>query len=562
MRSRLRRLEGLVKRYRLDGRLPPSVFRLVRRVSGLRFHRACDRLLALARPVVGGPKTGAEGPICISRNRRLATCGHLEQSFADLAHDFALPVIQVLEDAGDRPFVVDRAGDALVVGIPLAQRLAALDALVTGLSGSGWCLTWHDGCRSGTVTLDAARRHRVVRRARQWDLFRPHTWGDRAIGGEQAVQVTFWDIGTSGQVELVGTRGHERFDRRSSATTEIIGGHSYPSRSAFPVGHDLETFAEPVDVVYTWVDGGDPAWQERFVEWSERLGRDVGEAALDPARYRSRDELRYSLRSLHYFCGWVRNIYVVTAGQVPEWLTETDGIRIVDHSEILPADALPTFNSHSIESALHRIEGLAEHFVYFNDDMFVGRPLRPELFFTPNGLTRLFQSGARVPGAEDAETLAVDTAAIRGRELLASRFGRVVADKPLHSPYPLRKSVMYELEQEFPDIVERTAHSRFRSPSDLSIAASFAQHYGFATGRGVLGEIDTEYVHVESGRLEWHLDRIRLGRDLDTFCINETEQEAADAERRERKINEFFEEYLPLAAPWESDTRSQQSHST
>ena len=402
----------------------------------------------------------------------------------------------------------------------------------------------------------------MVRRARRWDLFRPHAWGDRAVGGEQAVQITFWDLGTSGQVELVGTRGHERFDQRSSATVEIIGGRSYPSRSAFPVGHDLETFAEPVDVVYTWVDGSDPAWQGRFSEWSERLGRDVGEVALDPARYRSRDELRYSLRSLYYFCGWVRKIYVVTAGQVPEWLTETDRIRIVDHSEILASDALPTFNSHSIESALHRIEGLAEHFVYFNDDMFVGRPLRPEVFFTPNGLTRLFQSAARVPGAENADTLAVDTAAIRGRELLASRFGRVVAGKPLHSPYPLRKSVMHELEAEFPEIVKQTAYSRFRSPTDLSVAASFAQHYGFATGRGVLGEIDTEYVHVESGRLDWHLDRIRLGLDLDTFCINETEQDGGDAEDRERRIADFFEGYFPLAAPWESDVRNQQSHST
>lgn len=554
MRSRLRRLEGLVERYRLDGRLPPPVLHLLKRVVGLRSRRAFETGLALTRPVVGGSKTGADGPVGASGGRRIATCGPGGCSFAELAHDAAVPVIEVLENDGAEPFVVERIGDALVVGIPLAHRSAALDALVGGLSGSGWCLTWHNGSRSGTVALDTARRHRAVRRAREWDLFRPQAWGERAVGGEQAVRISFWDIGTSGQLELVGTRGHERFDRRSPATTEIIDGRSYPSRSAFPVGHDLETLTEPVDVVYTWVDGSDPAWQESFLEWSTRLGRDVGEVALDPARYRSRDELRYSLRSLHFFCGWVRNIYVVTAGQVPEWLTEMDGIRIVDHSAILPADALPTFNSHSIESALHHIDGLAEHFIYFNDDMFVGRPLRPEAFFTPNGLARVFQSGARVPGIEDADTLAVDTAAIRGRELLASRFGRVVADKPLHSPYPLRRSVMYELEAEFPEIVKRTAHSRFRSPSDLSIAASFAQHYGFATGRGVLGEIDTEYVHVESGRLDWHLDRIRLGRDLDTFCINETEQQGGDSEERERKISDFFEEYFPLAAPWESDS--------
>lgn len=553
VRSRFLRLEHLAERYRLDGRLPPSVLRLLRRVVGLRMRHMYETGLAPVRPVIGGAKTGANGPVGTVGSRRLATCRPLDQSFADLAHDFAIPVIQLLEEGDAEPFVVEQAGNALVAGIPIARRASALDALVSGLNGSGWCLTWHDGSRSGTVALGTARRHRVVRTAREWALFRPFAWGGLAVGGGQAIRVTFWDIGTSGQLELVGTRGHERFDPDSAATTEIIEGRSYPSRSAFPVGHDLETLAEPVDVVYTWVDGSDPTWQESFLEWSTRLGRNVDEVALDPARYRSRDELRYSLRSLYYFCGWVRNIYVVTAGQVPEWLTEMDDIRIVDHSEILPADALPTFNSHSIESALHHIDGLAEHFIYFNDDMFVGRPIRPEVFFTPNGLARLFQSGARVPGAEDIDTLAVDTAAIRGRELLASRFGRVVADKPLHSPYPLRRSVMYELEAEFPEIIKRTAYSRFRSPSDLSIAASFAQHYGFATGRGVLGGIETEYVHVESGRLDWHLDRIRLGRDLDTFCINETEHQGGDVEGRERKISQFFEEYFPLAAPWESD---------
>jgi hypothetical protein len=206
-----------------------------------------------------------------------------------------------------------------------------------------------------------------------------------------------------------------------------------------------------------------------------------------------------------------------------------------------------------MESALHHSDGLAEHFLYFNDYMLVGRSLRPEDFFTPNGLARVFSSGARVPGVEDDQTLAVDTAARRGRELLNQRFGRVVVDKPLHSPYPLRRSVMEEIEKEFPDAVCRTSHSRFRSPTDLSIAASFAQHYAVAVGKAVLGTISTEYVHVESGRLGWHLDRILLGRDVDTFCINETEQRDSNPEACEQRIREFFERCLPVSAPWESD---------
>ena len=249
------------------------------------------------------------------------------------------------------------------------------------------------------------------------------------------------------------------------------------------------------------------------------------------------------------YCGWVRRIWIVTAGQRPDWLVETDRIRIVDHSEILPDTALPTFNSHAIEAALHRIDGLAEHFIYFNDDMFVARPVRPEQFFTSNGLARVFPSDARPPGVEDDATIAVDTGALRGRELLDERFGRVALDKPHHSPYPQRRSVCLEMEEEF-DVVGETQHSRFRSPTDLSTAASFAQHYAVATGRGVFGDISTEYVHVESGRLQWHLDRIRLGDDLDTFCVNETGERAV-LDDREDRLARFFESVQPLAAPWE-----------
>ncbi|NKB41582.1 MAG: hypothetical protein GKR86_11145, partial [Ilumatobacter sp.] len=319
----------------------------------------------------------------------------------------------------------------------------------------------------------------------------------------------------------------------------------------FPVGANLEHVAEPIDIVYTWVDGADPDWQRAFRTAAAKAGRSIDERALDPARYHSRDELKYSLRSVWAYCGWVRRIWIVTAGQRPEWLGDDPRICVVDHADILPANALPTFNSHAIEAALHHIEGLAEQFIYFNDDMLVARSLRPETFFTPNGLPLVFQSGARPPGVEDDDTLAVDTGALRGRELLHEQFGRVVTGKPYHSPYPLSRSVMREMEERFADVVSTTQHSRFRSPSDLSTAASFAQHYALATRRAVLGDIANEYVNVESGRLGWHLDRIRLDGNIDTYCINETHRDGADHVEREQQISDFFDDMLPIAAPWE-----------
>ena len=42
---------------------------------------------------------------------------------------------------------------------------------------------------------------------------------------------------------------------------------------------------------------------------------------------------------------------------------------------------LPTFSSISIELNLHKIKGLNEHFIYFNDDMFINSYVKPEDFF-------------------------------------------------------------------------------------------------------------------------------------------------------------------------------------
>jgi hypothetical protein len=478
------------------------------------------------------------------------TAGDLPMSTSDLGHDVATRVSCALTKNDVDHFLTDRIGDRLQIGMQLSDRRAALEALGR-LDGAAWFIEWADGSRSGIEPLADALTDRHVRRARSWTVFQAYRWGGHVIGRDQGTEIGFWDVGTSGQLEKIGARGQDRFDPRCLFTVEVVDGHGYPGRTAFPVGSNFEHVTEPIDIVYTWVDGSDPAWLEAFRTTAEEAGRQLDETALDPARYRSRDELKYSLRSVWAYCGWVRTIWIVTAGQHPDWLANDPRVRIVDHADILPPEALPTFNSHAIEASLHHIDGLAEHFIYFNDDMLIARPTRPELFFTPNGLPRVFQSGARPPGVEDEHTLAVDTGARRGRELLAERFGRVVNAKPYHSPYPLRRSVMADMEAEFGEIVAGTQRSRFRAPTDLSTAASFAQHYSLATQRGVLGDVSTEYVHVESGRLDWHLDRIRLGDDLDTYCINETNEMGGDHEDRENRIRSFFEAALPIAAPWE-----------
>lgn len=553
MGRRLRRLREFVARYRVDRRLPPQVLAIYTEAARLRRREITDRLAGALLPVTGTP-IGPSSTVARLGGRRYAVAGPLDTSTAALGHRHARAVVAAFAAAGVPCFVVDRHGDGLVVGVEESERRVALDALVVlGTESAAWYVAWHDRGTEGTVALGEAGRHPRVRVARRWSVFRLHDEGGRAVGRAEATEITFWTPGTSGQLELVGTRGQERFDARSPTTVETIDGHHYPSRAAFPIGADLRYVDVPIDLVYTWVDGDDLEWRETMRSWAERTGRPVDDPALDPARFRSRDELRYSLRSVWRNCGWARHIYVVTAGQRPAWLGDHERITVVDHRSILPAEALPTFNSHAIETALHHIDGLAEHFVYCNDDIFVGRPVRPELFFTPNGLARVFQSGARVPGFEDDSTQHVDTAARRGRTLLEQRFGRVVTHKPLHTAFPLRVSVLEEVEREFAEAVGQTARSRFRSRTDLSVASSFAQHYGLATGRAVLGEIDVDYVHVESRRLHTHLERLRLGRDRDVFCINETADAGEATVRADAEVRAFLADYFPVAAPWETD---------
>lgn len=136
-----------------------------------------------------------------------------------------------------------------------------------------------------------------------------------------------------------------------------------------------------LDFVITWVDGNDPVWRK------ERDAREKQLGSLDGcdnrnARYRDWDNLKYWFRGVEKFAPWVHNVYFVTWGHVPEWLNlDHPKLQIVKHEDYIPEKYLPTFNSHTIEWNLHRIEGLSENFVYFNDDIFLVREVKPSDFF-------------------------------------------------------------------------------------------------------------------------------------------------------------------------------------
>ena len=136
---------------------------------------------------------------------------------------------------------------------------------------------------------------------------------------------------------------------------------------------------DKIDFVITWVDENDPKWRKEFEYWSAKETRLKN---TDPCRYRDWDTLRYWFRGVEKFAPWVNKIYFVTYGHLPKWLnTDNPKLVIVKHEDYIPHEYLPTFNSCTIEFFFHKIKGLSDRFVYFNDDMFLIDSVSPDRFF-------------------------------------------------------------------------------------------------------------------------------------------------------------------------------------
>ncbi|GAB3200467.1 hypothetical protein GCM10027062_20130 [Nocardioides hungaricus] len=391
-----------------------------------------------------------------------------------------------------------------------------------------------------------------LRRGRRSQLVLEPWPGTGVLSQGCGVAVEFWEAGVDGElVSPTPNRYAHRIPRGTPSVDAEVEG--VPVRTlAVMTEPTVEECRFPVDVVYTWVDGGDEAWNDaRERRLAELAGTALTRESSGRARFLSRDELRYSMRSVHLFAPWVRRLHLVTAGQVPPWLdTSHPQVRVVDHREILPADALPTFNSHAIETGLHRVPGLTEQWIYLNDDVFLGRPLRPEAFFGPAGQFAAFLSETTV-GLEDAPGAPPYLkAAWNNRRLLRSAFGVAITNNLAHTPHPHRVSVLAEIERRFPDEVAATARAPFRSDTDLSLLSSLAQHYGLITGSAYVGQGELAFVNLSNSDVGRQLTQL-LDRRQDFVCLADHHDYALPAARVEELVSSFLTAYFPVAAPWE-----------
>jgi hypothetical protein len=336
--------------------------------------------------------------------------------------------------------------------------------------------------------------------------------------------------------------------------TVTIGRDAYPTYSIFNK-RMLDDITFPIDAVYTWVDGDDPEWIESKRRLEAKLqGIEYHEEANHAARFRSRDELKYSLRSLEMYAPWFRKIFLVTNGQRPSWLNVDDPrIELVTHDDIYDDKSnLPTFNSNSIISRLHHIPGLSEHYVYINDDVFFGRPVSPDQFFLPSGLAKVSPSNNRRPFGEPSVMDEPHINLTRNmRSLLQQEFGITVSRAIKHTPHPQLRSVQLEMEERFPEHFKKTWSSHFRHHEDI-VADQLFHYYAQIAGKAVPGTLRYNYINVLDDKYASVLKSTLTYRDRDTFCINDAPVPYATP-ISEETVADFLESYFPIRSSFEVD---------
>lgn len=258
----------------------------------------------------------------------------------------------------------------------------------------------------------------------------------------------------------------------------------------------------PIDFVVTWVDDSDKEWQEQKKKYSTEDYDDKSET-----RFRDTGLFKYWFRAVELYAPWVNNIYLITNGQLPDFLNISNKkIIVVNHSEIMDNSALPTFNSNAIEVNINKIPGLSENFVVFNDDMFINAPLNPSDFFDYNGLPKDTAGLNQIMPHENFDHIIANNISLINNEfnkkkvlrkywklffnlkngpvniytILLYFFPRFSRLYDLHVAYSFKKSLFSDFMQENNKQYLETTYNKFRSVNDISIWG--VRYYQIVTG--------------------------------------------------------------------------------
>ena len=344
----------------------------------------------------------------------------------------------------------------------------------------------------------------------------------------------------------------------------------------------------PIDVVIPWVDDQDPLWcadRDRYLS-QVKSKRNLHNFDTGVDRYRSWNNLQYIFRGIEIYMPWVRRVHLVTNGQVPAWLSLTNPkLNFVKHSDYIPNKFLPTFNSHTIELNLHRIPDLAEHFIYFNDDTFIIRPMKPTDFFSAKGLPRDQFGLWRVKTTRYSSILphvclnnmAVLNQNFNQRKVLKDQYTKlydprngatcltltalmsVISRKDFanilfhHMPAAFLKQTFHDVWAAEPEILASTSSHKFRSKDDVS-------QYVIRAWQMMTGNFEPRNISAHGEHFTYltddfsvltraiHTRRLR-GKSLEMFCISD--EKIKDFQRAKSEIDGALEQLMPKKSTFE-----------
>lgn len=330
-----------------------------------------------------------------------------------------------------------------------------------------------------------------------------------------------------------------------------------------------------IDFVMPWVDGNDPAWQAEKDRYQGKTLDDSNSVN----RFRDWGLLPYWFRAVEKFTPWVRKIHFITWGHVPAFLnTAHPKLHIVRHEDYLPPEALPTFSSHALEMSLHRIPGMVEHFVYFNDDEFLLKPI-PENAFFRGGLPCTY--GGEYPielvgkigiwQHAAVNDLGVINAHFDKREQV-KRYRKKYVDrtyrwqdnlrtlaveqlfpnyftgfKNLHAPAAYLKSTFQAVWEAEPELLRRTTANRFRGVDDVN--QWLMLWWQIAEGNFQPHIVDNLVDDVTENSIE-RLCNIIAMQKHDMICLNDPAEDVPFDELAER-LKGAFEAILPDKSTFE-----------
>ena len=344
-----------------------------------------------------------------------------------------------------------------------------------------------------------------------------------------------------------------------------------------PLKKNHRSFAPdaPIDIVYLWVDGNDSTWRAKRQAALQQLPSDSSAAMARysnvEGRFRDNHELRYSLRALEKFFPEHGHVYIVTDAQAPDWLRPSDRLTLVDHRDLMPEAYLPTFDSGHIESWIHHIPGLSERYFYFNDDVFFGAPVQVNDWFSDAGFHVTWSDEPWVTdeamrmdatSLENACRLSIQwltdkarsgAPALREQDPLYQSTFRTFA----HSPRPMLKSILLELEGTAPELFAAVRSTVFRSWDKPTIVSDFVLRWALAHGVASIRPYRHRYVSTGEADQNTQLQALQaeLGA-LDFFCINDTTDDAHTQDPRLQNVLTVLQGMLPAPSGFENEWAS------